>query len=182
MEMIDNYFTDLKQTIDGLSTPVIEQVVALLRQARANGRQVFICGNGGSASTASHFACDLAKNTRQPDQPPFRVIGLTDNMAMLSAYANDEGYENVFAQQLALLVRPLDVVIAISASGQSPNVLKVVEMACQHGATTVAFTGFDGGRLGLMADIHLHVASNRIEQVEDLHLVLQHLICCLLRQ
>jgi D-sedoheptulose 7-phosphate isomerase len=137
---------------------------------------VFILGNGGSASTASHFACDLAKNTRQDGLPHFRVIGLTDNMAMFSALANDEGYENVFSEQLASLVRPADIVIGISASGNSENAIRAAKMAHRHNATVIGFTGFDGGRLGQLADIHIHVNSNVIEHVEDIHLMLEHLI------
>jgi D-sedoheptulose 7-phosphate isomerase len=133
-------------------------------------------GNGGSASTASHFVCDLAKNTRHEGLPHFRVIGLTDNMAIFSAYANDEGYESVFAQQLANLVQPKDVVIAISASGNSQNVLNAIEEAQKHDAFTIGFTGFDGGRLGQMVNINIHVKSNIIEHVEDIHLMLEHII------
>jgi D-sedoheptulose 7-phosphate isomerase len=109
------------------------------------------------------------------------VVGLADNMAILSAYANDEGYENVFAQQLANLVSAGDVVIAISASGNSPNVIRAIEVARKHGAIAVGFSGFDGGRLGKLVDIHVHVPSHWIEQVEDAHLVLQHMICSRLR-
>jgi len=133
-------------------------------------------GNGGSASTATHFVCDLGKNTRSPELPNFRVIGLSDNMAIFSALANDEGYENVFAQQLASFVQPEDIVIGISASGNSPNVLRAMVLANQRGARTVAFTGFDGGKLRSLAGIEIHVPSHCIEHVEDIHLVLEHLI------
>jgi D-sedoheptulose 7-phosphate isomerase len=139
-------------------------------------------GNGGSASTASHFVADLAKNTRSDNLPNFRVHGLTDNMAILSAYANDEGYENVFAQQLASFVGPHDIVIAISASGNSENVLKGVELANHVKARTVGLTGFDGGKLGPLVDLHIHVPSKIIEQVEDLHLVIEHMVVKTLRE
>ena len=114
--------------------------------------------------------------------PRFCVIGLTDNMAIFSAYANDEGYENTFSQQLANLVHPGDIVIGISASGNSPNVLRAIELANEVGATTVGLTGFDGGRLGPMVSIHVHVASDVIEHVEDIHLSLEHMICKALRE
>jgi D-sedoheptulose 7-phosphate isomerase len=143
---------------------------------RLAGRQVFIMGNGGSASTATHFVCDLAKNTRRDGWPHYKVIGLSDNMAIFSAYANDEGYENVFSQQLANLVMPDDLVIAISASGNSGNVLNAISFAKSQGAITIGFTGFDGGRLALLVDINLHVNSNIIEHVEDIHLMLEHMI------
>jgi D-sedoheptulose 7-phosphate isomerase len=118
----------------------------------------------------------LAKNTRQESLPHFRVIGLTDNMAMFSALANDEGYENVFSEQLASLIRTGDIVIAISASGNSKNVINAVETAHRYGAIVIGFTGFDGGRLGQLANISIHVNSNIIEHVEDIHLMLEHLI------
>ena len=116
MENIQNYITGLHQTIDQLPKHLIVDVIGVLQYARMRGAQVFIMGNGGSAATASHFVCDLAKNTRREGLPHFRAIGLTDNMAIFSAYANDEGYENIFSQQLANLIRPGDVVIGISAS------------------------------------------------------------------
>ena len=176
MEQLSNYITVLQQTMDRLPRDLIASVIDILHDARMNGRQVFIMGNGGSASTATHFVCDLAKNTRHPRLPHFRVIGLTDNMAIFSAYGNDEGYDQVFCQQLANLVRPDDVVIGISASGNSANVLNGIAEAKKHQTTTIAFTGFNGGRLGPMVDINIHVDSNIIEHVEDIHLMLEHMI------
>ena len=177
MESIQNYISTLHQTMDQLPQQLIADVIDTLQRARMQGNQVFIMGNGGSASTASHFVCDLAKNTRHADLPHFRVIGLTDNMAIFSAYANDEGYESVFSQQLANLIQPNDVVIGISASGNSKNVLNAIEEARKHtGVITIGFTGFDGGRLGQMVHINIHVKSNIIEHVEDIHLMLEHMI------
>lgn len=182
MNVINNYIADLHQILDTLPTLDIEKVIAILHQARLENKQVFIMGNGGSASTASHFVCDLAKNTRSNGRPHFRVIGLTDNMASFSAYANDEGYENVFAQQLAGFVQPGDIVIAISTSGNSPNVIKAVELAHEKQARTIGFTGFGGGILGKLVHLNVLVASSCIEQVEDVHLMLEHLICTALRR
>jgi len=176
MEHIHNYISILQQTIDQLPHQLIADVIEILNQARLQGKQVFIMGNGGSASTASHFVCDLSKNTRGQSLPPFRVIGLADNMALVSAYANDEGYENVFSQQLANLVNPGDVVIAISASGNSKNVINAIEEARRHDAMTIGFTGFDGGQLGQIVNVHIHVKSMIIEHVEDIHLMLEHMI------
>jgi len=176
MENITNYISTLHQTIDQLPQDLIAEVIRILRRARLQGNQVFIMGNGGSASTASHFVCDLAKNTRHADLPHYRAIGLTDNMAIFSAYANDEGYENVFARQLANLIQPGDIVIGISASGNSQNVINAIEEARRNTVTTIAFTGFDGGRLGQMVDVNIHVKSNIIEHVEDIHLMLEHMI------
>jgi len=182
MNHVRTYIVQLHQTLDTLPVEQIEQVIQVLERARLERRQVFILGNGGSASTASHFVCDLAKNTRRIDCPRFCVIGLTDNMAIFSAYANDEGYENVFSEQLANLVHPGDIVIGISTSGNSPNVLGAIELANEVGATTVGLTGFDGGRLGQMVSIHVHVPSDTIELVEDIHLSLEHMICKALRE
>lgn len=176
MEQITAYISVLQDTVGRLPVEAIARVVEVLQTAREHGRKVFIMGNGGSASTANHFVCDLAKNTRHDSLPHFRVIGLTDNMAIFSAYANDEGYENVFAAQLANLMEEDDVVIAISASGNSANVVKAVEEAKKHNAITVGFTGFSGGKLALLVDLQVHVDSHVIEHVEDIHLMLEHMI------
>ncbi len=176
MENIQNYISTLHQTIDQLPQELIADVIKILQRARIQGRQVFIMGNGGSASTATHFVCDLAKNTRHAELPHYRALGLTDNMAIFSAYANDEGYENVFAKQLANLIQPGDVVIGISASGNSQNVLNAIQEARRETVTTIAFTGFDGGHLGNMVDVNIHVRSHVIEHVEDIHLMLEHMI------
>lgn len=176
MEHIQNYISMLQQTMDQLPRQLIADVIGVLQHARLQDSQIFIMGNGGSASTSSHFVCDLAKSTRQKDLPHFRVIGLSDNMSIFSAYANDEGYENIFSQQLANLIRPGDVVIGISASGNSKNVINAIEEAQKHNVTTIGFTGFDGGRLGQIVDINIHVHSNIIEHVEDVHLMLEHMI------
>jgi D-sedoheptulose 7-phosphate isomerase len=175
------YINQLQETLDLIDLDRIHAVIGILETARHENKQIFIMGNGGSASTASHFVCDLAKNTRQPGMPLFRVIGLADNMAILSAYANDEGYDSVFASQLANLVQPNDVVIAISTSGNSENVINAIRLAKQAGALTIGMTGFDGGVLGQITDVDLHVPSSLIEHVEDTHLILEHLICKALR-
>jgi D-sedoheptulose 7-phosphate isomerase len=182
MDQIQTYLEALQSTLEKLPVRLVENVIEILDLARLSGRKIFILGNGGSASTASHFVCDLAKNTRKAGWPDFRVIGLADNMAIFSALANDEGYEQVFARQLASLVEPGDIVIGISTSGNSPNVLRAMEVARRQEATTIAFTGFDGGPLGELVDIHLHVPSDCIEHVEDIHLILEHMITKALRE
>jgi D-sedoheptulose 7-phosphate isomerase len=173
---IAEYFSEIKKTIDALPVESIEEVITLLQEARLNGHQVFIMGNGGSAATASHFACDLAKSTRVAGWPHFRVIGLTDNMSIFSAYANDEGYETVFAEQLNNLIYQDDIVIGISASGNSPNVLNGIKMANNRGAKTIGFTGLTGGKLRSMVQVCVHVPTIRIDQAEDLHLMIEHFI------
>ena len=182
MNTIYRYVNDIKQTLDNLPWQAIEETIAVLQEARLGDRQVFIMGNGGSAATASHFACDLGKGTLMPGRPRFRVIALTDNMPLFSALANDFGYDRVFVEQLASLLQPGDVVIGISGSGNSPNVVNAIHLARQVGATTVGLTGFDGGQLRRLVDVCVHVANDCIEQVEDVHLMLEHLICTELRQ
>ena len=173
---IAEYFSEIKKTIDALPVESIEEVITLLQEARLNSRQVFIMGNGGSAATASHFVCDLAKRTRVVGWPHFRVIGLTDNMSIISAYANDEGYETVFAEQLDNLIHQDDIVIGISASGNSPNVLNGIKLANTRRAKTIGFTGLTGGKLRSMVQVCVHVPTDRIDQAEDFHLMIEHLI------
>ena len=180
-EHVVTYLKQLQETIASLPTDLIDQVVAILLECAHSGRKVFICGNGGSAATASHFACDLAKNTVILGAPPFRVIALTDNMALMTAWANDTAYDNVFAAQLGPLVEPEDVVIGLSCSGNSANVLKAMAVSRQHGATTIGFTGDKGGRLKDTVDLCIRVPTPHIEQQEDAHLILEHCICAAIR-
>ncbi len=182
MNDLQEYSDNLQTVLRELPLAEIEKVIEVLQTARADGRTVFIMGNGGSASTASHFVCDIAKNTRRDGLPLIRAVGLADNMALLSAYANDEGYESVFAAQLANLVNRDDVVIAISTSGESPNVVSAVRLAKRAGATTIGFTGGGGGELAQIADMTVSVPSRRIEHVEDVHLILEHMITSRLRE
>ncbi len=176
MDHYQIYVNDLHQTLDDIPLQSVQQMVDVLLDARLSDKQVFVMGNGGSATTASHFVADLSKNTRVAGLPHFKVVGLTDNIASITAYANDEGYDKIFVQQLSGLMNPGDIVIAISASGNSPNVLRAVEYANCHGAYTIGLTGFTGGELGPMVKLHIHVPSNRIEQVEDIHLMIEHMV------
>ncbi len=182
MEEYKRYVDQIKETLDNLPWEAIRNTISLLHYARLTDKQVFIMGNGGSASTASHMVCDLAKQTVIPGRPRFRVIALTDNMALFSAYANDNGYENVFAEQLASFVRKGDIVIGISGSGNSLNVLKAIELAKKVGAVTIGWTGFDGGKLAQIVDLSLNVPNYCMEQVEDIHLMLEHLMVTALRR
>ncbi len=178
---VQTYLMQLQKAVANLPAELIDQVIAVLLECAHSGHKVFICGNGGSASTASHFACDLAKNTQVMGAPHFKVIALTDNMAMMTAWANDTAYDNVFAAQLTPLIEPGDVVIGISCSGNSGNVVNAMAVARQHGALTIGFTGDKGGRLQEMVDICIKVPSPRIEQQEDVHLILEHSICAAIR-
>jgi len=182
MNHIQGYLQDLHTTLDLIPKPSIEHFVQFLKEARSHDRQVFAMGNGGSAATASHFIADLGKNTRVKGMPHFRSFALTDNVASITAYANDEGYENIFSQQLAGLIRKKDVVIGISASGNSKNVLNAISLANAEGATTIGLTGFDGGKLASMVKLSIHIPSNRIEQVEDIHMMIEHMVVSALKE
>jgi D-sedoheptulose 7-phosphate isomerase len=176
------YVTGLKHTLDKLPWERVERVLDLLDEARLAGRQVYIFGNGGSASTATHMAADLSKNTAMPGTPRLRTLSLNDNMALFSALGNDLGYDSVFAEQLRTLLQVGDVVIAISASGNSPNVLKAIDAATEMGATTVGLSGFAGGKLSKVVDISIVAENDIIEQVEDIHLILEHIITSAMRE
>ncbi len=180
-ETISAYLSDVRSTLTNLPLDRIERVVRLLREARSHRRRVFLFGNGGSAATASHLACDLTKGTSANGRPRLRAMALTDNMPLISAWANDTAYENIFAQQLQDHVEPGDVVIGISGSGRSPNVLNGIKAARSAGAITVGMTGFDGGHLKDLVDICIIVPDNNIDKVEDVHLMLGHVITSCLR-
>jgi D-sedoheptulose 7-phosphate isomerase len=174
--LVREYLEQLQRTLRDLPLEPLFAIVARLRQARLEGRRVYILGNGGSAATATHMACDLSKNTVREGHPRFQALSLTDNMSVITAYANDDGYENIFSEPLRTFGQPGDVVIAISGSGNSPNVLKGVQAACALGMTTIGLTGMGGGRLKDLVDVCLIVPSARIEQVEDVHLIIDHLL------
>ncbi|MDP9469693.1 MAG: SIS domain-containing protein [Chloroflexota bacterium] len=179
---IEAYWRDLADMANLMPFDMLTDVAEVLLDCRARGRTIFVLGNGGSAATASHLACDLGKGTRTEGVAPFRVVALTDNVPLLTAWANDTSYERIFAEQLATLVQPGDVVVAISASGNSPNVLAAVETAREMGATSVALSGETGGRLATLADVTVRVPAGRIELVEDAHLVIAHSLCVAVRE
>jgi D-sedoheptulose 7-phosphate isomerase len=170
-----DYVGKLTRQLDSKS---IGAMIALLEDARARGATVFFIGNGGSAATASHFANDIAIGTRTGDAKPFRAMALTDNVAVLTALANDNGFESIFVDQLRVHLRDGDALVAISASGNSPNVIAAVEYARSRGAKIVGLTGFDGGKLRALSDIAIHAQTAKGEYgpVEDLHMVVDHLV------
>jgi D-sedoheptulose 7-phosphate isomerase len=164
-----------------LDLSAVEAFVELVQQARQRGATIFLCGNGGSATTACHFATDLQKSTVAPGQPRVRALALGENTGLLTAWANDTDYSRVFAEQLQALGRPGDVLVALSASGNSPNVLAAVEAAREVGMTVVALTGFDGGILRGRADLAIHVPVASYELAEDAHLMVCHLVIIALK-
>ena len=178
---LEAYLTEAQTLLSGLPPGEIWRIVGALLEAQTNGRRIYVLGNGGSASTASHLACDLAKSTIVSGHSRLSALALTDNMAVLTAWGNDSSYKRVFAEQLLNLLEPGDVVIAISASGNSPNVLAAVDTARMAGAHTVALTGFGGGAVQRMADMCVVVPSYDYGLVEGVHSVLAHTLTYLLR-
>jgi D-sedoheptulose 7-phosphate isomerase len=168
------YVQSVLQRIDAVE---VGRFVETLLEARERGACVFFIGNGGSAATASHFANDLSIGTNEYDKP-FRALSLTDNVPLITAIANDFGYEEIFARQMRVLGKRGDVVVGISASGNSPNLLKAFEYAREAGIRSVAITAFDGGKMKAIADEGIHVATGPKEYgpAEDAHMVLDHLI------
>jgi D-sedoheptulose 7-phosphate isomerase len=173
---IDAYLERLRVAFDTLPRDNIERLGELLYRAYNDGKHVFVLGNGGSASTASHMAADLAKNTIEQNMPRFRILSLNDNTALLTALANDLGYENVFAEQLKNLIRAGDVLIAISAGGNSPNVLAAIRCAQERSAEVAAIVGFGGGRAAGLADLPIVIDSDHYGVVEDVHLIINHIL------
>jgi D-sedoheptulose 7-phosphate isomerase len=170
------YFEYLGSVLKGIDAEAIGRFVQILLDARERGATIYFIGNGGSAATATHFANDLAIGTNSYNNP-FRVISLVDNHAIITAVGNDFGYEEVFVRQLRVLGRPGDVVVGISASGNSPNLIKAFEHAKTVGITTVAITAFDGGKKQMADDgIHVPTAQKEYGPAEDAHMILDHLV------
>jgi len=172
------YFASLNDVLQRVPRAAVEEVAAALLQAYEDGRTVFLFGNGGSAALASHFACDLGKGTAPKDgrRKRFRVVALTDNVPTLTAYANDSSYEDIFAEPLLNQIAPGDVVLAISCSGNSPNILKALQVARQEEAFVIGMTGFAGGQMKALCDLCIVVPTNNMQLIEDVHLSIAHCI------
>jgi D-sedoheptulose 7-phosphate isomerase len=173
---VGSYFERLRDTIDHIPLERIERVGEILFRAYEHNKQVFVIGNGGSAATASHMACDLGKNTIGASRRRFRILSLTDNTPLLSALANDVGYDRVFSEQLINLIQPGDVLIAITGSGRSPNILNAMRYARERAATVIALLGYDGGPARELADELVLVPSEDYGLIEDLHMILNHIL------
>jgi D-sedoheptulose 7-phosphate isomerase len=180
--MLRDYWDEVADVAAAIDLACLERAAIMLLTCQARGRVVFVVGNGGSAATASHFACDLSKGTRRDGPPTFHVVSLTDNVPLLTAWANDSGYERVFSEQLTALAQPGDLLVAISASGNSPNVVAAVDAARSCGMAVVGLSGRSGGRLVNMVDALVKVPSDRIEVVEDAHLIVAHSLCVAVRE
>src|SRR5215475_6630817 len=171
-----DYKADLLKTIETVDLDRVNQAIEILRKAREDDRHIFVCGNGGSASTASHFCCDMVKGASFGRDKRFRIMALTDSLPTLTAYSNDVSYECVFVEQLKNFAEPGDVVMAISGSGNSPNVLRAVEYANARGCSTIAFSGRDGGKLAPLAEVNIQAKIPHMGRIEDIHMIVAHMI------
>ncbi len=176
MESIGHYLHTVSDVLVQVPPEPIRQITDLMSQARAENRRIFLFGNGGSAATASHITVDLIKSTVRPDQPRFKILCLNDNIPTMTAYSNDVSYEVIFAEPLAALSEPGDVAIAISGSGNSPNVLRAMDVARERGLTCVGLTGFRGGQLKPKCDVCVVVPSDSMQVIEDVHMAILHAI------
>lgn len=184
-DYIESFLNGVKRVADAFDRYAIDQVIERLFRAWEDGSTVFTCGNGGSAGTATHLAADLFKCTIVDQQPRLRAVSLVDNIPLVSALVNDNGWDNVYVEQLKTFFRPGDVVLAISVHGGtgrdqaglwSQNLLKALQYAKDHRGTAIGFSGFDGGAMKEMADLCVVVPYDTTPHVESFHIVLHHLI------
>jgi len=172
-----SYKADVLKAIETIDLDKVSQAIDIFKQARDEDRRIFVCGNGGSATTSSHFVCDMVKGASFKRDKRFRIMALTDSLPTITAYANDVSYECIFVEQLKNFAQPGDVVMAISGSGNSPNVLRAVEYANSIGCKTVALSGRDGGKLGAMAQVNVQACHPHMGRIEDVHMIVMHMIC-----
>jgi D-sedoheptulose 7-phosphate isomerase len=176
MTFTEQYKQDLFDALNKIDLAKVEQAIAWMKDARAAGRTIFTCGNGGSASTASHFATDIVKGASFGRGTRFRIMALTDSLSTMTAYANDVSFDTVFVEQLKNFAQPGDVVLGISGSGNSPNVLRAIEYANSIGCKTISLTGRDGGKLAPMAGLNIQVPVPHMGRIEDGHMIITHMI------
>jgi len=178
---VETYFQNVACAIEKVPVATVNQIVSVLLEAYDSSRMVFLFGNGGSAALASHFVCDLGKGATNGSSKRFRALAFTDNVPLMTAWANDARYEDIFAEQLSNFVSPRDVALAISGSGNSPNVLKALKVARECGAFTIGLTGFEGGHMKHLCDLCLIIPSDNMQVIEDLHLSVTHAVFTALR-
>ena len=181
-EIIGDYLKGLRSCLEEIAEKDIIEIVDIIMKACSDGKKVIFMGNGGSATTASHFARDISIGTAKEGKPRVRAISLADSIAAITSLANDVGYNSIFKEQLIGQVDKGDVVIGISASGNSSNVLEAMEYARSAGAVTVGFIGFGGGKLKELSDKSIVLSSRDYGQVEDTHVVLDHIFTCLVKE
>ncbi len=176
LDYLKSYKEKSLDVMQRISEEEVARLINLLSDAREANRQIFLCGNGGSASTASHFSNDLGKGASWNRDDRFRVLALTDNVSWITALANDTDYSQIFVEQLKNYAIPDDVLIAFSGSGNSPNVVKAVQWANENSVVTVGITGRPGGKLGEMARYPIFVESSHMGHIEEGHFLIQHLV------
>ena len=179
-EKIDGYFDTLAATMKKIDRSEIEKAIYCLKKARDSGHFIYSMGNGGSAATASHYAGDFNKGLSLGKKKRFKFISLNDNLPTILSLANDVSYESIFVEQLKNFLVPGDVIVAISGSGNSANIINAVSWAKEHDAVVIGLTGYSGGKLFALSDIHLHVPIDNMQIVEDLHMVFDHLMMSIL--
>lgn len=176
MTFTEQYQASVLEAVSTIDLAKVDQAIEWFKEARDQRKHIFTCGNGGSASTASHFVCDIVKGASYTRDSRFRIMALTDSLATLTAYSNDVSYDCVFAEQLKNFAERGDLLLALSGSGNSPNVLHAVEYANSIGCRTIALTGRDGGKLGGLANLHIHVPVPHMGRIEDAHMIVCHMI------
>ena len=173
---VQDYMDSLKRTLDSLNMEEFNNILGILKDAYHNEKTIFIMGNGGSAATASHIVCDLNKGVSYTRKKKFKMICLNDNIPTLMAYANDASYDDIFVEQLKNFLKPGDIVIGISGSGNSRNVLKAIEYANANDGVSIGLCGYNGGKLKQSAHHFIHVNINDMQIVEDIHLIIGHIM------
>jgi D-sedoheptulose 7-phosphate isomerase len=171
------YKADVVKALDTIDLEKVGLAIELFIRAREEGRRIFVCGNGGSAATAAHFVCDMVKGASYGQAARFRIVALGEGLPTLTAYSNDVGYDSVFVEHLKNFAEPGDIVVAISGSGNSANVLRAVEYGNSIGCRTMSLTGRNGGELGRIAQLNLQVSHPHMGRIEDAHMVVLHMIC-----
>ena len=177
MAFAKNYKQRLLAALDTVDLDRVEALIEVFRRARDEDRQIFVFGNGGSAATANHFACDIVKGASYGQQKRFKIMSLAEQIPTLTAYSNDVGYESVFVEPLKNFARPGDIAMAISGSGNSENVVQAIEYANSIGCYTVGLSGLSGGRLRPSVDLSVHISDDHMGRVEDAHFVVCHMVC-----
>lgn len=176
MSSITAYLAETARVVEAMPEAAIDAVLSALLAAWRDGRRIFCCGNGGSGSLASHLACDFNKGCSLPGVPRMKVIALTDNVPTMLAYGNDLDFGDIFVEQLANLFEPGDLVLGVSGSGNSENVVRALRYARQRGGVTIGFLGFGGGRMRELCDVAVIADSHDMQHCEDAHVVLMHLL------
>ena len=176
MSFSAEYKSKLFEAIDTVDISKVDQAIEVFTRARDEDRQIFVFGNGGSSATANHFACDIVKGASYGQEKRFKIMALSEQIPTMTAYANDVGYDVVFVEQLRSFARRGDVVMAISGSGNSPNVVRAIEYANKIGCHTIGLSGCSGGKIAEIARLNVHVADYHMGRAEDGHMVICHMI------